>query len=86
MKKIIASLCILLSGCISVPVDKKFPETPAELQQSCPELKLIDPTTKLSDVVGIVSTNYGQYNECQVKTDSWIDWYTNQKKIFEDAK
>jgi hypothetical protein len=47
---------------------------------------LINPTTKLSDVVDIVVTNYGQYKECQVKVDSWIDWYNTQKQIFESVK
>lgn len=86
MRKLILSLVVLLSACQVVPVDRKFPEVPAELQQACPDLNLINPTTKLSEVVDIVVTNYGQYKECQVKVDSWIDWYTNQKKIFESVK
>jgi hypothetical protein len=80
-------LTVLLAGCVSVPVERKFPKVPAELQQSCPALQSIDPTaTKLSTVVDTVVTNYGQYRECQVKTDSWIEWYTTQKKIFDDVK
>ena len=86
MRYIILSLVVLLTGCMSVPVDRKFPDVPVELQQACPDLKLINPTTKLSDVVEIVSSNYGQYKECQVKVDSWIEWYNNQRKIFESVK
>ena len=84
--KIIA-LTLLLTACTAVPVDRKFPSIPTELQQACPDLKTIDiNTTKLSDVVDVVVTNYGQYKECQVKVDSWIEWYNNQKKIFESVK
>jgi hypothetical protein len=80
-------LTLLLAGCVSVPVERKFPKVPTELQQSCPALTTIDPaTTKLSTVVDTVVTNYGQYRECQVKTDSWIEWYNKQKEIFDSVK
>ena len=80
-------LALLLSACVSVPVERKFPKVPDELQQSCPALATIDPsTTKLSTVVDTVVTNYGQYRECQVKSDAWIEWYSTQKKIFDDVK
>jgi starvation-inducible outer membrane lipoprotein len=87
MKLIILLSALMLSACVSVPVERKFPKVPAELQQSCPALTTIDSsTTKLSTVVDTVVTNYGQYRECQVKTDSWIEWYNEQKKIFESVK
>ena len=85
MKIAIVALSLLLTACV-VPVDRKFPEVPAELQQACPDLKLINPTTKLSEVVDVVVSNYGQYRECQVKVDSWIEWYKTQKEIFESIK
>lgn len=87
MKYAILLTALLLSACVSVPVERKFPKVPAELQQSCPALQTIDPaTTKLSTVVDTVVTNYGQYRECQVKTDAWIEWYSTQKKIFDEVK
>ena len=86
MKYVVLSLVVLLTACQAVPVERKFPDVPADLQQACPDLRLINPTTKLSDVVEIVSSNYGQYKECQVKVDSWIEWYNNQRKIFESVK
>ena len=86
MRYIILSLVVLLTACQAVPVERKFPQVPVELQQACPDLKLINPTSKLSDVIDIVVSNYGQYKECQVKVDSWIDWYTTQRKIFESVK
>lgn len=87
MKLAIIALTFLLSACTVVPVDRKFPTIPTELQQACPDLKTINTgTTKLSEVVDIVVTNYGQYKECQVKVDSWIEWYNTQKQIFESVK
>jgi len=84
--KIIASALLLTICTACIPVDRKFPTIPVELQEACPDLKLINPTTKLSDVVDVVVTNYGQYKECQIKVDSWIEWYNTQKEIFESVK
>jgi hypothetical protein len=86
MKIAIVVLALLMTACTTVPVERKFPQVPTELLQACPDLKQINPTTKLSEVVDVVVSNYGQYKECQIKIDSWIDWYTNQKKIFESVK
>jgi hypothetical protein len=87
MKYAIVIVALLLSACVSVPVERKFPAVPVELQVPCGNLQTIDPaTTKLSVVVDSVVTNYTQYQECQVKTDSWIEWYNRQKKIFESVK
>lgn len=86
MRILLIGLTLLLTACVGVPVERKFPQVPTELQQACPDLKQVNPTTKLSEVVDIVVTNYGQYKECQVKVDSWIEWYNNQKVIFESVK
>ena len=87
MKIAILLLPLLLAGCLTTPIAETFPEVPAELLVACPDLKLVDPaTTKLSEVVGVVASNYGQYQECQIKVDTWIDWYTHQKKIFNSIK
>ncbi len=88
MKRLLILLTVLvLSGCVDVPVARHFPEVPAELLVACPDLKLIEPdTTKLSEVVSIVAENYGQYNECKIKVDTWIEWYKAQKDIFDSVK
>ena len=87
MKLTILISALLLSACVSVPVERKFPKVPAELQQPCPNLQTIDSsTTRLSTVVDTIVSNYGQYRECQVKTDSWIEWYNQQKEIFDNVK
>ena len=88
MKKLIFLTPLLLSACLAtVPVERKFPDIPPELKQACPDLALIDTnTTKLSDVIGTVSSNYSQYHECREKVDTWIEWYSKQKQIFESVK
>ncbi len=73
---------ILLSGCTVVPVKQKFPDVPAQLLQACPDLKLVEPTEKLSDVLKIVTKNYSQYHECQLTVDTWIEWYSLQRELF----
>jgi hypothetical protein len=78
---------IVLSGCsTTVPVTVKFPEVPSELMTTCPDLKQTPPTSKLSDVLQVVTDNYSQYYECRVKLDSWIEWYKTQNKLFEEIK
>lgn len=77
---------LLLSGCSTVPAKRNFPEIPVELSTPCPTLLITESTTKLSDVVSIVTKNYEQYHECQIKSETWIDWYNSQKQIFESVK
>jgi hypothetical protein len=88
MKYIIIALALCLSACAtSVPVTMNFPQVPEELKASCPDLKTIpEGTTKLSEVVTVVTENYGQYQECKIKIDAWTQWYNSQKKIFESIK
>ena len=76
----------VLSGCLTTPVKRTFPEVPQELIQACPDLKLVEPTEKLSDVLKVVTDNYSQYHECKIKVDTWIEWYKSQKQIFESVK
>lgn len=88
MRLAVLLLPFLLAGCLgTAPVKRSFPNIPEDLKTACPTLKEVDPnTTKLSDVVTVVSENYGQYQECKIKVDSWIEWYSTQKSIFESVK
>ena len=86
MKLLLIVPVLLLTGCLSTPVQRSFQEVPEELKVACPDLMLLEPTTKLSEVVSVVSKNYGQYQECQIKVDTWIEWYKKQKQIFESVK
>ena len=88
MKYIILSLALLLSGCATkaVPIVVKFPQAPATLLEKCPPLKTLPEDSKLSDVAKTVTQNYTLYYECVIKYDAWIDWYQQQKEIFDNVK
>lgn len=87
MKKLLLIVpVLLLTACLSTPVKRSFPEVPEELKVACPDLMMLEPTTKLSEVISVVTKNYGQYQECQIKVDTWIEWYKTQKEIFESVK
>lgn len=78
---------LLLVGCSTVtPVERKFPEVPKDLMETCPDLKQTQPTDKLSDVLKVVVDNYGQYHECRIKADAWVEWYKSQQQIFNSVK
>ena len=82
---IVIIVSLLLAGCVT-PVKREFPAVPEQLMRKCPELLDVPATKKLSDVLVVVTKNYGQYNECGIKVDSWIDWYNKQKEIFDSVK
>jgi hypothetical protein len=91
MKKLLITILVLsLTGCAMfqkpVPVKRTFPTVPAELVEACPALKKTEPTEKLSEVLKVVVDNYGQYHECKIKVDTWVEWYNTQKSIFESVK
>lgn len=78
---------VLLTACSTlVPVKQSFPEVPKDLMVACPDLQQTQPTDKLSDVLKVVVDNYGQYHECRVKVDAWIEWYKSQKQISDSVK
>jgi hypothetical protein len=86
MKHLIIVAVLLIAGCSSVPVVVKFPDVPKDMLETCPDLKSVPETTKLSEILPVVVDNYGQYYTCKDTVDSWIDWYKNQKKIFDSIK
>jgi hypothetical protein len=78
----------LTAGCgtTSVPVTMSFPEPPGQLaQQPCPDLKKLPPEPTLSDIAKSVSENYHLYYECAIRADAWNDWYSRQRRVFEQA-
>jgi hypothetical protein len=81
-------LAILITGCsTTVPVVAKFPDVPPSLKSPCPELKKIaGDTVSIVDLHKTVIENYTQYYECAVKVEGWNEWYTQQKKIFDELK
>lgn len=87
MKYLILLAPILLTGCLfkqPVPIKQVWPDVPKELLDACPDLKKVEPnTTKLSEIITVVSDNYATYYDCKAKVDDWIVWYNGQKKINE---
>jgi hypothetical protein len=87
MKNLLVALTVLMiAGCSSTPVKRNFPSVPSELMETCPDLKKTEPTEKLSEVLKVVVDNYGQYHECKIKVDTWVEWYKTQRDIFESVK
>lgn len=80
--------CILLSGCVSFKGDMpKFPDRPEFLEKSCKELMLIkEDETKFSNILIVVTKNYGIYHECKIKNELWNEWYNSQRRIYEGLK
>ena len=85
---VIILVIVFMAGCsTTVPVTQKFPDVPKELLVNCGDLiKVKENETKLSQVLITVTENYSKYHECRVKNDAWIEWYTEQKKIFDSIK
>jgi PBP1b-binding outer membrane lipoprotein LpoB len=81
-------IALLLAGCAStpVPVTKKFPNATPELMKKCEDLKKIEgDKVSITDMLKVVINNYTLYYECSTKVDGWQEWYTEQKKIHDEA-
>ena len=88
MKCAVVALVVALAGCsTTVPVKQEFPVAPSILLERCPDLLTIDNgKNTLSEMLKVVIQNYALYYQCAEKTHGWQDWYTEQKKIYENAK
>jgi hypothetical protein len=80
----IAVAALLISGCATT----RMPSAPAELMEPCPDaLQTLDRDTgDLDKVLSVVVSNYGQYHECRIKMNAWIDWYNRQQAIDKKLK
>ena len=81
-------LAFLITACsTAVPVTQSFPQAPHMLKEKCPELKTIQgEKVTIIEFTRTVSENYTTYYQCSGRTDAWIDWYDQQKKIWEEIK
>jgi hypothetical protein len=75
---------------MTVPVKTEFPTAPSELLQTPPMLQTVrsdNSTTdvKLSDFIQIVVNNYNTYYTEREIILAWQQWYSENKKIFDDA-
>jgi len=85
MKYSILILMMLLVGCSTVPVNRKFPDAPKVLFEDCPQLKKVAPEEEsLSGLLSTVIENYSTYYQCKSRNDLWQQWYKQQKKVFEE--
>lgn len=77
-------IVLLLTACVSVPVDRNFPAAPEDITKQCPNLEEVPiGTTHLSELLIVVTNNYALYHECKLKVETWNEWYNTQKKIYE---
>ena len=87
MRLLAILLIACLAGCASVPVTTEFPSAPDLLMKKCPELKIIaGEKVSIVDFTRTVTENYTTYYECAARTEAWQEWYTKQKKIWEEVK
>lgn len=73
---------ILSSGCSVVPVKTPFPSVPETLLEAPKELQPAAESGKLSDLLLTVTDNYSVCNANADRLQAWIDWYSEQKRIF----
>ena len=80
-------LAFLITACsTAVPLAQSFPDAPAMLKEKCPKLKIIEgERVTIVDFTKTVSENYTTYYQCAGRTDAWIDWYDQQKKIWAEV-
>ena len=89
MKTIIVAISLLfINGCsVTTPVKRNFPPAPEALMKQCEDLKLLSgDKVSITDMLKVVVENYRLHYECANKVEGWTEWYTEQKKIFEDVK
>lgn len=86
MKLAVILSVALLTGCSAFKTNPTadFPPASTLLTTRCPDLEQIDPDNhKASDGSKVIANNYKKYKQCQNQVDSWIYWYTEEKKNYE---
>lgn len=90
MKKLIFISFLFLTGCgifkEPVPIVMTFPDSTPDLMKKCEELKTVEgDKVAMTDFLKTIVQNYTLYYQCSNKVDGWQEWYTNQKKIFDEV-
>jgi hypothetical protein len=87
MRYCVVVLALFLAGCQTVPTQRNFPDAVPELMKSCSQLQQVpEGKTAITDLLKVVVSNYTLYYECSNRVDGWKDWYTKQKKTYEEVK
>ena len=78
----------VLAGCSTpVPVQRHFPQAPAELLQPAPALKPLPAnTTELSVLIDNANENYSTYRVLREHYEAWQQWYQEQRANFDTVK
>jgi hypothetical protein len=83
---IVAAMSVALMGCKTVePVTYNFPTAPKIIMEPCEELNVLARDAQLSDLMITITMNYMKYHECKNKNQGWIDWYNEQRRLYEEA-
>lgn len=76
---------LIITGCSTVvPVTVNFPDPP-DLASACGDLKKLTSDTKISDVSRTIADNYAAYHDCAIRVETWNEWYSRQRAIFNRA-
>ena len=91
MKKYLILLLVTLPGCsfleTKIPITQKWPDAAPSLMEKCKNLNTIDTEKiQLSELVDSVVKNYTISRECNAKNEEWINWYNEQKRIYNKVK
>jgi hypothetical protein len=88
MRIVLLGIATLLTACsTAVPLTPNFPNAPGMLMEKCPDLKTIEgEKISIIDFTKTVSENYTTYHQCAGRTDAWIEWYNQQKKIWKELQ
>lgn len=87
-------LTTLLAGCGALQffnLKPKWPDAATEESlKPCEDLKRFekknaDGSVDLIEFQKLIVENYLLHYKCSDKNDSWIDWYTTQKRIYESG-
>lgn len=83
-------ILIFLAGCAHkqpIPVKpQEFPQMSDKVKHKCPDLIPAPNSELLSDLIGTVTKNYGEYHKCKATVDAWNQWYDEQKANYEKVK
>lgn len=89
MKAFLLSLTLLVSGCATTvaPVTQRFPPAPVGQLEECASLQQVPADeTSIVEFLKVVVENYGLYHECAIKNQTWIEWYKQQKELFDQGR
>ncbi len=69
MKRLLALIpIVMLTGCLTTPVKRNFPDVPPDLMVACPELEAVNQdTSKLSDVLRLLQRTMESIKNVRLK-------------------